>query len=159
MTRSVQGQLNASGIRFAVVASRFNSFITEKLVDGATDSILRHGGSRNDIATIWVPGSMELPLACKKAAESGQFDAVIAIGAIIRGATTHYDLVCGETAGGIMRVGLETSIPVTFGVITTDTIEQAIERSGTKAGNKGADAALAAVEMVNVIREIEKGKL
>jgi 6,7-dimethyl-8-ribityllumazine synthase len=144
-------------MRLAIVAPRFNSFIVEHLVAGAIDAIARHGGSKNDIAVVHVPGSFELPLTCKKLAESGSYDAIIALGAIIRGATTHYDLVCSEAAKGIAQASLSTSVPVAFGVITTDTIEQAIERAGTKAGNKGADAALSAIEMVQVLKQIDKG--
>ena len=146
-------------MRFAIVAPRFNSFIVQHLLDGAIDTIARHGGSKNDISIVHIPGSFELPLACKKLAESQKFDAVIALGAVIRGATTHYDLVCAEAAKGVAQASMSSSVPVSFGVITTDTIEQAIERSGTKAGNKGADAALAAIEMAQVIRQIDKGAL
>lgn len=159
MVNVIEGQLSASGLRLAIVAARFNSFIVQHLVDGAIDAVVRHGGNRNDLTLIHVPGSFELPLTCKKLAESGKFDAIIALGAIIRGATTHYDLVCNEAAKGIASASLSTSTPISFGVITTDTIEQAIERAGTKAGNKGVDAAMAAIEMAQVLKQIDKGKL
>jgi len=156
MTRVVEGQLNAAGMRFGIVVARFNSFITEHLVSGAVDTIVRHGGRRDEITLVHVPGSFELPLTCKKLAQTGEVDAVIALGAIIRGSTTHYDLVCNEASKGVAAVALETALPVIFGVITTDTIEQAIERAGTKAGNKGADAAMAAIEMVSVMKLLGK---
>ena len=154
MTRVIEGQLSASGMRVGIVVARFNAFITEPLLSGAVDAFVRHGGRRDDITVVWVPGSYELPLACQRLAESGKVDGVAALGAVIRGATTHYDLVCGEAAGGIARASLATGVPITFGVITTDTIEQAIERAGTKAGNKGTDAMLAVIEMISVLREL-----
>ncbi len=157
MVHVIEGQMSAAGMRFAIVAPRFNAFIVEQLVSGAIDAITRHGGSKNDLTIVHIPGSFEIGLTCKKLAESGQFDAIVALGAVIRGATTHYDLVCSEAAGGVAQASLATGIPVSFGVLTTDSIEQAIERSGTKAGNKGADAALAAIEMVQVLRQIDKG--
>ncbi|MBX7137958.1 MAG: 6,7-dimethyl-8-ribityllumazine synthase [Oligoflexia bacterium] len=157
--KKIEGQLSATGLRFALIASRFNSFIVDQLVNGAVDTIVRHGGRKSEISIIHVPGSFEIPLAAKKAAASGKFDAIVALGAVIRGATTHYDYVCGQAASGIGQVALETGLPVTFGVITTDTIDQAIERAGTKAGNKGADAALAAIEMANLSRILEKGEI
>jgi 6,7-dimethyl-8-ribityllumazine synthase len=156
MTKNIEGQLSASGMKFGIVAGRFNSFITEHLVSGAVDTIVRHGGREADISIARVPGSFEIPLICKKMAETRRYDAIIAVGAVIRGSTSHYDLVCAEVSKGIANVSLSTSIPVMFGVITTDTIEQAIERSGTKAGNKGAEAAMGAIEMVNLIRELAK---
>jgi 6,7-dimethyl-8-ribityllumazine synthase len=156
MTKNIEGQLSASGMKIGIVAGRFNSFITEHLVSGAIDTIVRHGGRESDIAVARVPGSFEIPLICKKMAETRKYDAIIAVGAVIRGSTSHYDLVCSEVAKGIANVSLSTSVPVLFGVITTDTIEQAIERSGTKAGNKGAEAAMGAIEMVNLIRELAK---
>lgn len=156
--KTLEGQLNASGIRFAIVAARFNDFIVQHLITGAIDTIIRHGGKSSDITLARVPGSLEIPLICKTMAQSGAVDVVIALGAVIRGATSHYEVVCNETARGVAQVALETGIPVIFGVLTTDTIEQAIERSGTKAGNKGADAALAAVEMVNLLRLTSKDK-
>lgn len=159
MVNVIEGQLSAAGLRLAIVAARFNSFIVQHLLEGAIDTIVRHGGNKNDLTLVHVPGSFELPLTCKKLAESGKFDAVIALGAVIRGATTHYDLVCSEAAKGIASASLATSTPISFGVITTDTIEQAIERAGTKAGNKGVDAAMAAIEMAQVLKQIDKGKL
>jgi 6,7-dimethyl-8-ribityllumazine synthase len=150
----ITGSLNAAGHRFAIVVGRFNAFISEHLLSGALDTLIRSGVNEGQVKVVWVPGSFEIPLACKKLAESNQFDAVIALGAVIRGATTHYDLVCSEMAKGISRASLDTGIPVAFGVITTDSIEQAIERSGTKAGNKGSEAAMAAIEMVNVLKTI-----
>jgi 6,7-dimethyl-8-ribityllumazine synthase len=155
MMKNLEGQLKASGIRFGIVASRFNSFMTEHLVSGAVDAIVRHGGNEKDILLVRVPGSLEIPLTCKKLADSGKVDAIITVGAVIRGSTSHFDLVCNEYAKGVAKVGLDASIPITFGVITADNLEQAIERSGSKAGNKGAEAALAAIEMVNVIKELE----
>ena len=159
MVKAIEGQLNASGMRIAIVAARFNSFVVEHLVGGATDTIVRHGGRGDEITVVRVPGSFEIPLACKKLAETGRFDGIVALGAIIRGSTSHYDLVCGETAKGIANVQMEFGIPVAFGVLTTDTIEQAIERAGTKAGNKGCDAAMAVIEMVSLGREVGKFKL
>jgi len=152
MAKVIEGQLAASGIRFAVVVSRFNSFITDHLLSGAIDTLARHGARDEDITIIKVPGCFELPLVCSRTAKSGSFDAVIALGAVIRGATSHYDLVCNEAARGIANASQESGIPVIFGVVTTDTIEQAIERAGTKAGNKGSDAAITAIEMVGVLR-------
>jgi 6,7-dimethyl-8-ribityllumazine synthase len=157
MAKVIEGQLTASGIRFAVVVARFNSFITDHLLSGAIDSLSRHGAKTEDITIIKVPGCFELPLVCSKCAKSGSYDAVIALGAVIRGATSHYDLVCNETAKGIADAAHESGIPVIFGVITTESIEQAIERAGTKAGNKGTDAAIAAIEMVNVLKTIDRG--
>jgi len=157
--RVLEGQLNAAGMKFGIVAGRFNSFMTERLISGAVDAIVRHGGREDDISLVHVPGSFEIPLVCKRLAESGAVNAVIAVGAVIRGATTHYELVSAEMAKGLAHVALETGVPVTFGVITADTIEQAIERSGSKAGNKGAEAAMAAIEMVNVLKAVEKAKL
>ena len=150
----LEGQYEGRGLRFAIVASRFNEFIVSKLVGGAEDCLLRHGVNGNDITLAWVPGAFEIPLAAKKLAKSGKYDAVICVGAVIRGSTSHYDYVCAEVSKGIASVSLETELPVMFGVLTTDTIEQAIERAGTKAGNKGYDCALGAIEMVNLIREM-----
>lgn len=149
-----EGQLNAQGLRFAIIASRFNSFMTDQLIGGAVDTIVRHGGSSEQIELVKVPGSYELPIACRKVAESGRFDAIVAVGAIIRGATPHFDVVCSEASRGISSVSLSTGVPIGFGVITADSLEQAIERAGTKAGNKGAEAASAAIEMVNVMRSL-----
>lgn len=150
----VEGNLLAKGKKFAIIGSRFNEFITSKLIGGAKDALIRHGVETTDIVQYWVPGAFELPLIAKKVAKTQKFDAVICLGAVIRGATSHYDLVCNEAAKGIASVSLETEVPVMFGVITTDSIEQAIERAGTKAGNKGFDAAISAIEMVNLIDEI-----
>jgi 6,7-dimethyl-8-ribityllumazine synthase len=153
MPKYIEGKLDATGLRFGVVVSRFNSFITEPLLAGAMDAFLRHGGKEKDITIVRVPGSFEIPLVAKTIAESGKVDAVVALGAIIRGSTSHYDLVCSEAAKGIAHAAVETSVPIAFGVVTTDTIEQAIERAGTKAGNKGFDAAVTAIEMANVMHQ------
>ncbi|MCI5498354.1 MAG: 6,7-dimethyl-8-ribityllumazine synthase [Clostridiales bacterium] len=150
-----EGKLVAQNMKVAIVAARFNEFITSKLIGGAMDGLTRHGVAEEDIYLAWVPGAFEIPLVASKLAKSGKYDAVICLGAVIRGSTSHYDLVCNEVAKGIAQVSLASEIPVLFGVVTTDTIEQAIERAGTKAGNKGYDCALGAVEMVNLIREIE----
>lgn len=155
MVRNVEGKLSAAGLKFGIVAARFNSFVVEQLVAGAVDAVVRHGGKEEHITVARVPGSFEIPVVAQRMAQSGKYDAVIALGAIIRGSTTHYDLVCSETAKGIAKVAMDTSIPVMFGVVTTDTIEQAIERSGTKAGNKGFDAAMGAIEMANLFRAMK----
>ncbi len=152
----IEGQLTGKGLRFGLIVSRFNSFITESLLNGATDVLLRHGVSSSDLQVIWVPGSYEIPLAAKKLAQTNTVDAIVALGAIIRGSTSHYELVCDALSKGISQVALETGIPVGFGVLTTNTIEQAIERAGTKAGNKGAESALAALEMANLLQQIER---
>ena len=152
----IEGKLVAEGAKIAIVASRFNEFITSKLIGGAVDCLKRHNVNDDDITLAWVPGAFEIPLIAKKMADSGKYDAVICLGAIIRGSTSHYDLVCNETAKGISQVSLNSSIPVMFGVITTENIEQAIERAGSKAGNKGSECAEGAIEMINLIREIEK---
>lgn len=149
------GQLTAEGLRIAIVNARFNEFITQKLQSGALDSLLRHGVQAEDIDTAWVPGAFEIPLIAKKAAESGKYDAVICLGAVIRGNTPHFDYVSAEVSKGVAQVALETGVPVIFGVLTCDTIEQAIERAGTKAGNKGSEAAESAIEMANLIGQIE----
>jgi 6,7-dimethyl-8-ribityllumazine synthase len=151
-----EGNLLGSGLKFGIVAARFNEFITSKLLGGAYDALSRHGVDKGNITTAWVPGAFEIPLIAQKMAESEKFDAVICLGAVIRGATSHYDLVCGEAAKGIAQVSLKTGVPVMFGVITTENIEQAVERAGTKAGNKGFDVAVSAIEMVNLIKELEK---
>lgn len=150
----IEGNYCAQGHKIAVVASRFNEFITSKLLGGAEDAFIRHGGDADNMEVFWVPGAFEIPMMAKKIAESKRFDAVICLGAVIRGATGHYDMVANETTKGIAQVGMQTQIPVIFGVLTTDTIEQAIERAGTKAGNKGFEAAMAAIEMVNLIKQI-----
>lgn len=142
------------GMRVGIVASRFNSFIVEKLLEGAVDGLVRHGVEENNITACWVPGAFEIPLTAQKMAQSNKYDAVICVGAVIRGSTSHYDYVCNEVSKGIAAVGLQTGKPVLFGVVTTENIEQAIERSGSKAGNKGYDCALAAIEMVNLIGQI-----
>jgi len=150
--RTIEGKLIAEGIRFAIVVSRFNSFITDRLLEGAIDCILRHGGNEKDITIIKVPGAFELPVIAKRV--SKDFDAVVVLGAVIRGETPHFDYVAAEVSKGIAAVGIETGKPISFGVLTTDTVEQAIDRAGTKAGNKGWEAALSAIEMVNLLREI-----
>ena len=152
----IEGNVRATGKKFALVVSRFNSFVVESLVEGALDTLERHGEvNEQDITLVRVPGAYELPIAAKKLAEKGGFDAIIALGAVIRGGTPHFEFVAGECNKGLAQVSLDYGIPVSFGVITTDSIEQAIERSGTKAGNKGVDAALCALEMVNVVANIE----
>lgn len=150
----LEGNLVAQNIKVALVASRFNEFIVSKLISGAVDGLKRHNVADDDITLAWVPGAFEIPLIASKLAKSGKYDAVICLGAVIRGATSHYDYVCNEVSKGVAHVSLETGIPVLFGVLTTDTIEQAIERAGTKAGNKGYDCALSAIEMVNLSKEI-----
>ena len=152
--KTLEGALVAQNMKVALVAARFNEFITAKLIGGALDGLKRHGVPEEAIHLAWVPGAFEIPLIAKKMAESGRYDAVICLGAVIRGSTSHYDYVCAEVSKGIATVSLQSQIPVLFGVLTTDTIEQAIERAGTKAGNKGYDCALSAVEMVNLLREI-----
>ncbi|WP_068547321.1 6,7-dimethyl-8-ribityllumazine synthase [Thalassotalea crassostreae] len=151
----IEGSFVASGKKFAIVVSRFNSFVVESLLEGAVDALKRHGNvSDSDITVVRVPGAYELPVAAKRIAAKGEYDAVIAIGAVIRGGTPHFDFVAGECNKGLAQVAMEYDIPVAFGVITVDSIEQAIERSGTKAGNKGAEAALSALEMVNVLAQL-----
>ena len=147
-----EGKLISKGIRVGIVAARFNEFIVSKLLSGCQDGLLRHGVKDEDIAVAWVPGAFEIPLAAQAMAKSGNYDAVIALGAVIRGSTSHYDYVCAEVSKGVANVSLNTGVPVLFGVLTTDTIEQAIERAGTKAGNKGAECAQGAIEMVNLLR-------
>ena len=153
--RVLEGNVVANGTKVGIVASRFNEFIVSKLVGGAQDALIRHGVSDDDITLAWVPGAFEIPLTAQKMAETGNYDAVICLGAVIKGATTHYDYVCAEFSKGVAAVGLKTEIPVIFGVVTTDNIEQAIERAGTKAGNKGYDAACTAIEMVNLIQNMK----
>lgn len=150
-----EGNLQAEGLKVAIVISRFNDFITRRLLDGAHDAFVRHGGSFDNIDNFWVPGAFEIPLVAKKLAESGKYDAVICLGAVIRGGTPHFDYVAGESAKGIGQTMLQTGVPIIFGVITTDTIEQAIERAGVKIGNRGAEAALSAIEMANLVRAME----
>lgn len=148
----LEGKLVAENIKVGIVVGRFNEFIGSKLLSGAMDGLVRHGVKEEDVDIAWVPGAFEIPLICKKMAESGRYDAVIALGAVIKGSTTHYDYVCAEVSKGIAQVSLSAGIPVMFGVLTTDTIQQAIERAGTKSGNKGYDCALSAIEMVNLIK-------
>ena len=147
-----EGKLVSEGIRVGIVAARFNEFIVSKLLSGCEDGLLRHGVRSEDIAVAWVPGAFEIPVAAQAMAKSRKYDAVITLGAVIRGATSHYDYVCAEVSKGVANVSLNTGVPVLFGVLTTDTIEQAIERAGTKAGNKGAECAQGAIEMVNLLR-------
>lgn len=154
MGKTFEGQLIGEGLAFALVISRFNEFITGKLLAGALDGLQRHGVDDRNIDIVWVPGSYEIPLAAQKMAQSGRYNAVICLGAVIRGSTPHFDYVAGEVAKGVALVGLNTGVPVIFGVLTTDTIEQAIERAGTKAGNKGFDAAASAIEMANLLKEL-----
>jgi 6,7-dimethyl-8-ribityllumazine synthase len=155
----IEGNIRATGKKFAIVVARFNGFVVESLLDGALDTLERYGEvNTDDVTVVRVPGAYELPIVAKKLAEKNKYHAVIALGAVIRGGTPHFDLVAGECNSGLAKVALETGIPVAFGVITTDSIEQAIERSGTKAGNKGAEAALCALEMVNIINAIEEAK-
>lgn len=154
MPQFFEGNLVAENARFAIVVSRFNEFITEQLLDGALDALKRHGTNTDTVSVAHVPGSLEIPVVAKQFAQSGDYDAVICLGAVIRGATSHYDYVCSGTASGTMRASMDTDVPVIFGVITTDTIEQAIERAGTKAGNKGAEAAITALEMANLMQQL-----
>ena len=153
--KSFEGKLIAQNIRVGIVAARFNEFITSRLLGGAMAALLRHDVSEDDVHVAWVPGAFEIPLVASKMAKSGKYDAVICLGAVIRGSTSHYDYVCNEVSKGIAAVSLESGIPVLFGVLTTENIEQAIERAGTKAGNKGYDCAVSAIEMVNLIREMD----
>ena len=149
----IEGNVVSKGMKVAIVGARFNEFITSKLIGGAIDALVRHDVSEDDITVTWVPGAFEIPVVAQALAESGKYDAVIALGAVIRGATSHYEVVVNEVSKGIAQVALKTGVPVMNGVLTTDTIEQAIERAGTKAGNKGADCAASAIEMVNLIRQ------
>jgi 6,7-dimethyl-8-ribityllumazine synthase len=153
--RTLQGDLAARDLRFAIVASRFNEFIVESLLRGAVDALLRHGASEKQIEIVRVPGAYDLPFVARRLAASRRYDAVVALGAVIRGATPHFDYVAGQCAAGLARAAEETGVPVAFGVLTTETIEQAIERAGTKAGNKGADAALCALELANLLRRLD----
>ncbi len=149
-----EGKMNGRGLKIAIVVARFNEFITSKLLGGALDVLKRHEVSDEDISVAWVPGSFEIPLVAKKFAETKKFDAVICLGAVIRGATTHYDYVCNEVSKGVAQVGLQSGVPTIFGVVTTENIQQAIERAGTKAGNKGSDAAMSAIEMANLLKDV-----
>jgi 6,7-dimethyl-8-ribityllumazine synthase len=157
MVQRISGEMSGAGFKFALVVSRFNDFITSKLVDGAIDTLVRHGAADDDITVLYVPGAFELPFLAKKAAASGAFDAVVCLGCVIRGQTPHFDFVAGQAARGIAQVGLDTGVPTTFGLITSDTLEQAIERAGSKAGNKGADAAASAIEMISLLSKLAKG--
>lgn len=150
----IEGQLTTNNEKFCIVISRFNEFIGSKLLSGAIDELKRHGVAEDNIDVVWTPGAFEIPLIAKRCAKSGKYNAIITLGAIIKGSTSHYDYVCAELSKGIAQVGLETEVPVLFGVLTTENIEQAIERAGTKAGNKGSDAAKAAIEMANLLKEI-----
>lgn len=155
MANTFEGHLSAAGLSLGIVVARFNSFITEKLLTGCLDAIRRHGGDEDEVDVAWVPGAFEIPLVARKMAESGKYDAIICLGAVIRGATPHFDYVCAESAKGIAAVSQQTGVPTIYGVITTDTIEQAVERAGTKAGNKGWDAALSAIEMANLLKAMD----
>ena len=150
----LEGNVVAGEMKIAIVAARFNEFIVSKLVEGARDGLLRHNVKEENITLAWVPGAFEIPVIAKKLAESGKYDAVICLGAVIRGSTSHYDYVCAEVSKGIAQVSMQTGLPVMFGVLTTDTIQQAIERAGTKAGNKGYECALGAIEMVNLVKQL-----
>ncbi|MHB8125838.1 MAG: 6,7-dimethyl-8-ribityllumazine synthase [Desulfitobacteriaceae bacterium] len=152
--KTYEGKLIADGLKFGIVAARFNEFITNKLVGGSLDALRRHGASEDDLEIVWVPGAFEIPLIAQKMALSKRYDAVICLGAVIRGATPHFDYVSSEVSKGIANVGLQTGVPIIFGVLTTDNIEQAIERAGTKAGNKGFDAAVTAIELVNLLKQL-----
>ena len=154
MGTTYEGHLVGTGLKIGIVVARFNEFITGKLLSGAEDALRRHGVSESDIATAWVPGAYEIPLVAKKMATSGKYDAIITLGTVIRGATPHFDFVCNEVAKGVSAINMQEGIPVIFGVLTTDTIEQAIERAGTKAGNKGWDAGSVAIEMANLMKQI-----
>ncbi len=154
MGKRFEGMLVGKGLKFGLVLSRFNEFITKKLLEGAQDALLRHGVNEEDIETAWVPGSFEIPLVAKKLAETKRYDAVICLGTVIRGGTPHFEYIAAEVTKGIAKVGLETGLPVIYGIITADTLEQAIERAGTKEGNKGFDAAVSAIEMANIVKGI-----
>ena len=156
MTTTYTGKLFGDGLRVAIACGRFNDFITERLLAGAQDALTRHGVDEASISVVWAPGAFELPLVAKQLASSGEYDAVICLGAVIRGATGHYEHVAGQAAAGIQRAQLDTGVPVIFGVLTTDTIEQAIERAGTKAGNKGFESAVTAIEMADLLRQLPK---
>lgn len=154
MTKIIEGNVVGTGLKIGIVVARFNEFINSRLLGGAEDALKRHGVNEDDVTVMWVPGAFEIPLAAKKLAETGDFDAIITLGTVIRGATSHYDYVCNEVAKGVASIGMQSGIPIMFGVLTTDTIEQAIERAGTKAGNKGYEAAVGAIEMGNLFKQI-----
>jgi len=156
MVKVYEGRLVSQGLKYGIVAGRFNEFIVSKLVSGALDALRRHGADDSDIEIAWVPGAFEIPLIAQKMAESGKYDAIITLGAVIRGSTPHFDYVANEVSKGVAAIALKTGVPVIFGVLTTDTIEQAVERAGTKAGNKGWEAALAAIEMANLTRALRR---
>ncbi|MCQ2363599.1 MAG: 6,7-dimethyl-8-ribityllumazine synthase [Acidaminococcaceae bacterium] len=153
--KTVEGKITGKGLKVAIVVSRFNEFVTGKLLAGAVDALVRHECKEEDITVAWVPGAFEIPMVAKKLAAVKKFDAVVCLGAVIRGATPHFDYVCAECAKGIAQAGMESGVPVTFGVLTTENIQQAVERAGSKSGNKGVDAALAAMEMVNLYKELK----
>lgn len=150
--KTFEGNYCGQGLKIGLIGSRFNEFIVSKLIGGAEDCLVRHGVNSDDISLAWVPGAFEIPVIAKKMAESGKYDAIICLGTVIRGATSHYDYVCAEVSKGVAQVSMQTGVPVLFGILTTDTIEQAIERAGTKAGNKGYDCAMSALEMINLIK-------
>jgi len=152
MAKTIEGKLEASGLKFGIVVSRFNGFITQRLLEGVLDGLVRHGAADEDLTVLWIPGAFEIPLAALKMAQTGGYDAVIAVGAVIRGSTPHFDYVAGECAKGVAQAGMQTGVPVIFGVVTTDTLEQAVERAGTRAPNRGFEAAVTAIEMVNALR-------
>ena len=152
--QTLEGKLTAKNMKIAIVVARFNEFITSKLLSGCIDCLIRHEAADEDLTVAWVPGAFEIPMAAKKLAESGKYDAVICLGAVIRGATPHFDYVCAEASKGIAQVSMQTGVPVAFGVLTTENIQQAVERAGTKAGNKGVDCAMTAMEMVNLFKEM-----
>lgn len=152
--RTLEGNVIGNGMKIGIVAARFNEFIVSKLIGGAEDALVRHGVNTDDVDLAWVPGSFEIPVVAQKMAQSGKYDAVLCLGAVIKGSTSHYDYVCAEVSKGVATVGLNTGVPTLFGVLTTDNIEQAIERAGTKAGNKGYDVACSAIEMVNLMKEL-----
>ena len=154
MSRTIEGKLIGTGLRIAIVTCRWNDFMGERLLEGAKDALIRHDVADDDITVVIVPGSFEIPVAAKKLAESGNYDALVCLGVLIRGGTLHFDLIAGEATGGIGRIAWETGVPAAFGVITTENMEQAIERSGSKAGNKGAEAAMAAIEMANLLKQL-----
>ncbi|MFA5357043.1 MAG: 6,7-dimethyl-8-ribityllumazine synthase [Candidatus Omnitrophota bacterium] len=155
MVKTKEGNLIAKGKKFGVIASRFNDFITKELVSGCLDTLIRHGAQDNDLSVAWVPGAFEVPLVAQKLAKSKSYDALVCLGTVIRGSTPHFDYIASEVAKGVSKVSLDSGLPVIFGIITADTIEQAIERAGTKEGNKGRDAALSAIEMVNLLTQVK----
>ncbi|WP_274364458.1 6,7-dimethyl-8-ribityllumazine synthase [Paenibacillus thermotolerans] len=154
MPHMIEGHLVTQGLKYGIVVGRFNEFISSKLLGGALDALKRHGAADNEVSVAWVPGAFEIPLAAQKMAESGKYDAVITLGAVIRGSTPHFDYVCSEVSKGVAAISLKTGVPTIFGVLTTDSIEQAVERAGTKAGNKGWDAAVTAIEMANLLKQL-----